>query len=141
MEKLSPEIALDKYHEMWNAMAKAEEERGITGNGLDKFEFRMDFKEDWCKQKDEHPVNNCYLCEYALQAYQESFGFDYSRIPSSKNYIMTKYMCRFCLVLWSKNREDNDCEQDDMYWAFNPIDEILNLPINTEVFLEYYKKH
>ena len=34
MEKLSPEIALEKHYEMWNAMAKIEEEIGIIGNGI-----------------------------------------------------------------------------------------------------------
>lgn len=141
MEKLSPEIALDKYHEMWEAMQKAEEEFRTNGKDIDLYEFRMDFKKNWCKERGENPINNCYLCEYALQAYQESFGFDYSRVPSSRDYIMTKYMCRFCPVLWGEDRDNNNCEQDDMYWGFNPIDEILNLPVNTEVFLEYYKKH
>ena len=107
MEKLSPEIALDKYHEMWNAMAKAEKEKEITEKDFDRVDFRTDFKKNWCKERGENPINNCYLCEYALQAYQESFGFDYSRVPSSRDYIMTKHMCRFCPVLWSENRDNN----------------------------------
>ena len=142
MEKLSPEIALDKYYEMWNAMAKVEKENEITEKNFYRFEFRMDFKEDWCKEKGENPVNNCYLCEYALQAnlgYQSPQNcVDYINKDKTINIYMTREMCKHCPILWNEDRNDNNCEQDDTNWTLSPIKDILALPINTEEIKEYH---
>lgn len=149
MEKLSPEIALDKYYEMWNAMAKIEEEIGIIGNGFNRFEFRMDFKEGWCDKKGENPVNNCYLCEYAVQTYLSHKTPEESKRLFSlleldepnPTIFMTDSICKHCPILWNKDRNNNNCEQDAVCWSLSPIKDILALPINQEEFDEYSKNN
>ena len=143
MEKLSPEIALEKHYKMWNAMAKIEEENEITG--YHRFEFRMDFKEDWCRKNDENPVNNCYLCEYAFRTYLKEYGksnqlkqLNELKSDTHVSILMEKSICRHCPILWNNNRENNDCEQNDVNWTLSPIKDILALPVNTEEIKEYH---
>lgn len=142
MKELTPEIALEKHYKMWNAMEQAEKEKEIVGKGIDRFEFRMNFKKEWCEQKDEHPINYCYLCEYALQAnlgYQSPQNcVDYINKNKTINIYMTREMCKHCPILWNEDRNDNNCEQDDTNWTLSPIKDILALPINTEEIKEYH---
>lgn len=144
MEKISPEIGLKKHYEMWNAMAKVEDIGRIKYDN-DSFVFRKYFKKDWCKEKGENPINNCYLCEYALQAnlgYQSPQDYvDYINKDKTINVYMTREMCKHCPILWGEDRNDNNCEQSDIHWAISPIERILALPINQEEFDEYSKNH
>lgn len=149
MKELTPDIALEKYYEMWIAMAKAEKEREVTEDGFYLFEFRMNFKENWCKEKGENPVNNCYLCEYAVQAYlsyktpEESkrlfslLGLD----EPNPTIFMRDSMCKHCPILWGKDRNNNNCEKDVVCWTLSPIKDIFMLPLNKEEFDEYSKNH
>lgn len=144
MKELTPDIALEKYYGMWLAMAKAEKEKGIIGNG-DQYYFRAKFKEDWCKEKGENPVNDCYLCEYALQAnlgYQSPQDcVDYINKDKTINIYMTREMCKHCPILWDKDRDDNNCENYIVNWTLSPIRDILMLPLNKEEFNEYSKNN
>jgi len=144
MKELTPDIALKKHYEMWNAMAKVEDIERIKYDS-DSFVFRKYFKKNWCEEKGENPVNNCYLCEYALQAnlgYQSPQNcVDYINKDKKINIYMTREMCKHCLILWSEDRNDNNCEQNDIHWAIGSIKRILTLPINQEEFDEYSKNH
>jgi hypothetical protein len=149
MKELTPDIALEKYYEMWIAMAKVEKENEINEKDFYRFEFRMDFKEDWCRKKGENPVNNCYLCEYAVQSYlshktpEESkrlfslIGLD----EPNPTIFMTDSICKHCPILWSKDRDNNNCEKDVVCWSLSPIKDILMLPLNKEELDEYSKNH
>lgn len=155
MKELTPDIALEKHYEMWIAMAKAEEEREVTEDGFYLFEFRMNFKEDWCREKGENPVNNCYLCEYAMQQaslnYQNAEEFkelllrlklcELESDGTSPTVYMTDSMCKHCPILWSKDRDNNNCEKDVVCWTLSPIKDILMLPLNKEELDEYSKNH
>lgn len=145
MKELNPEIALEKHYKMWNAMEQAEKEKEIVGKDIDKFNFRMDFKKDWCKKNDENPVNNCYLCEYAFKTYLKEYGksnllkqLNELKSDTHVSILMEKSVCRHCPILWNNNRENNDCEQHDTNWTLSPIKDILALPINTEEIKEYH---
>jgi len=155
MKELTPDIALEKYYEMWIAMAKAEKEREVTEDGFYLFEFRMNFKEDWCREKGENPVNNCYLCEYAMQQaslkYQNAEEFkelllrlklcELESDGTSPTVRMTNSICKHCPILWSKDRDNNNCENDVVCWTLSPIKDILMLPLNKEELDEYSKNH
>lgn len=154
MKELTPDIALEKHYGMWLAMAKAEKEKEIIEKGFDRFDFRMDFKKNWCKEKGENPVNNCYLCEYAMQAsfnYQNSEEFTellfrltllaLESYEVSPIIPMTYSICKHCPILWGKDRNNNNCEKDVVCWTLSPIKDILMLPLNKEEFDEYSKNH
>lgn len=154
MKELTPDIALEKHYGMWLAMAKAEKEKEIIEKGFDRFEFRAKFKKNWCKEKGENPVNNCYLCEYAMQAsfnYQNSEEFTellfrltllaLESYEVSPTIPMTYSICKHCPILWSKDRDNNNCEKDVVCWTLSPIKDILMLPFNKEEFDEYSKNN
>lgn len=157
MKELTPDIALEKYYEMWIAMAKAEKEKekGIIRRGLDRFEFRMNFKKDWCKEKGENPVNYCYLCEYAMQQaslnYQNAEEFtelllrlklcELESDEVSPTVHMADSICRHCPILWGKDRDNNNCENNTVNWTLSPIKDILMLPLNQKELDEYSKNH
>lgn len=155
MKELTPDIALEKHYGMWLAMAKAEKEKEITEKDFDRFEFRAKFKEDWCKEKGENPVNNCYLCEYAMQQaylnYQNAEEFtelllrlklcELESDGTSPIVHMTDSICKHCPILWGKDRNNNNCEKDVVCWTLSPIKDILMLPLNKEEFDEYSKNN
>lgn len=148
MKKLTPEIALEKHYELWNAIKKAEQENKINEYDLftnpEYYYFRDDFKKEWCKQKGENPLNNCYLCEYANQRAKEAKE-DYAIAISfnNNNYaVLSNDTCQHCLLKW---KGESFCEQrkskEGTDWRYSPIDEILSLPVNEEEIKKYHAEN
>jgi hypothetical protein len=54
---------------------------------------------------------------------------------------MTDSICKHCPILWSKDRDNNNCEKDVVCWSLSPIKDILMLPLNKEELDEYSKNH
>lgn len=42
---------------------------------------------------------------------------------------MTDSICKHCPILWSKDRDNNNCEKDVVCWSLSPIKDILMLPL------------
>ena len=101
--KLSKKEAIKLHRKMWSDMQK---KLGDCPSYYD----RICFKYEWCKTffPNEEIDCDCFLCEYALQKFQQYPEID---------------QCDYCPIDWG----DCGCAIGDVRFGFSPISEILAL--------------
>ena len=119
--RLTRKEALKLHRQMWGDMKK-------KCGDYPSHRERHNFKERFITKhfgEDEDFENDCFLCEYALQKYNENL------LEEEKEDYLVRDCCLVCPIDWSNGESEAigfACELSKVKWDESPISEILSLP-------------